>query len=175
MILERQEKFDEIDLHGFFKDEAIEILNERVVSEKLRNVLPHLVVITGKLHSVGLPVLKPAVIKYAAENNIMWSPVCDNLGRIKLHLKDPDTDVEAPDLGASVIQHGDENKTRWPPAISNLGRDNYYLGEDTDVEPSISNQMKVALSWCASISVVILMLVFLIGMLFFLGKFARMY
>lgn len=85
-----------IDLHGYSREEAIEALAETIETSKNRN-RNNLTVITDKgIHSIGPPVLGPAVIQYAEENNLTWCPVVGNSGRIKLFFgAESDRDVEA--------------------------------------------------------------------------------
>lgn len=174
-----------LDLHGFSKAEAIEKVAESIEIARTQNIR-FLTCITGKgLHSNGPPVLRPAVIAYAEENNIKWRPDRRNSGRIKLWLE-ADADAKA-DAEASELRTAEESNTICMMALDgfNSGRNSFYLGTDTDVEAcnSFYQQPRTykeprscsVLSWCASISVTLLTLLFFLAMFFFLGKFIKLY
>lgn len=70
---------DEIDLHGLYVPEAIQYLEQRIAATRMRNE-EKLIVIVGKGQKI-----KPAVIKYANSQNIVFTRDPRNLGRINLH------------------------------------------------------------------------------------------
>lgn len=79
---------DEIDLHGLYVKEAIEILQTRIDASRSRHE-SHLKVIVGKgMHSENhVAKIKPAVEKACREQNIKWEVEHDNSGVIILDLR----------------------------------------------------------------------------------------
>lgn len=75
--------FSEIDLHGLFVNEALDILMERVI-DALENDVHQLDVIVGQgHHSDDGPKIKPSVERFAKNNKISYS-YC-NPGRIRFN------------------------------------------------------------------------------------------
>lgn len=75
--------FNEIDLHGLFVNEALEILTERVI-DALANDVHQLDVIVGQgHHSDDGPKIKPSVELFAKNNGVQFS-YC-NPGRIRFN------------------------------------------------------------------------------------------
>lgn len=82
----KSQRAHEIDLHGLFVHEAIERLEERVNSA-MQNGFPHLIVVTGQgVHSENGPKIKPAGIKFAEDEEIVYRLDCPNAGCIRFDI-----------------------------------------------------------------------------------------
>lgn len=76
----------EIDLHGLFVAEAIERLADRIIFARQKG-FSHLIVVTGRgLHSPNGPKIKPAVIRFAQDEKIVYRSGWPNAGCVRLDL-----------------------------------------------------------------------------------------
>lgn len=152
----------EIDLHGLYRNEALDYLNQRVADVK-KIGLRNLTVIVGKgLHSENGPQLKPAVENYARKKNINFRLNVPNEGCIRFDF-DTTPPVSEP---TTILPERPINQTR----VSEPVRDTTIEINDFDHRSLISSDESVDHESSSSWPSIIGILIIVILLILFLGN-----